>query len=206
MSLEAIAEQYIPKEESFYSKYYAHIVIVLMVLICLLMAVTGVLFYQLWHRPTPVFIAQQANGKKMTLTAFEEPNLLADTIVRWASKAAISAYTFNFSNYKQQLAALQPYFTEDGWQKYLIAVSGLMNRIVKSQLFVNSIVVGAPVIANQGSLPNKGEAWRVQIPFLVTYQSANITRQENYMVVLTIVRVPTSTNPQGIGIDQFKMV
>jgi intracellular multiplication protein IcmL len=61
------------------------------------------------------------------------------------------------------------------------------------------------VIANQGPIPDKEYAWRIQIPFLVTYQSMNITTKRNFYVLISIVRVPTNVNPQGIGIDQFVM-
>jgi intracellular multiplication protein IcmL len=67
-------------------------------------------------------------------------------------------------------------------------------------------VVGTPVISNQGPLPGTDYAWRVQIPFLVTYQSANVTTRRNYMVIVSIIRVSTIENPQGIGIDQFVTV
>jgi len=85
-------------------------------------------------------------------------------------------------------------------------VDRLISTIVQNQLFVNGVVSGPPVISNQGPLPGKGYTWRVQIPFLVTYQSANTTTKRSFYVVITIVQVPTNINPQGIGIDQFVMV
>jgi intracellular multiplication protein IcmL len=126
--------------------------------------------------------------------------------LRWASKAATVAYTFDFVNYNTQTAAARPYFTEDGWQDYLNSVNNLINTIVQNQLFVNGVVSGAPVISNQGNIPGRGYVWRVQIPFLVTYQSANTTSKQNYFVIISIVKVPTYVNKQGIGIDQFVMV
>jgi intracellular multiplication protein IcmL len=194
-----------PRENHFYRQHYHHAIYALMLMITLMIIAIGVVLYQVTNRPKPIFHAVQANNQTMLLTPFEEPNLLPDTILRWASKAASVAFTFDFVNYKKQIGFARPFFTEAGWQDYLGSIHDLISTIVQNQLFVSSVVVGTPVIANQGDLSGS-YVWRVQIPFLVTYQSANTPSQRNYMVVLSIVRVETSTNPQGIGIDQFVMV
>jgi intracellular multiplication protein IcmL len=205
MSLERVTEQYVPKENEFYRAYYQWVLIGFSVLVILLLAVTGVLLYQTTHRPLPAFYAQD-NGQTMDLVPFDAPNQLSDTIIRFASKAATIAYTFDFVNYQTQLQLARPYFTTAGWADFQSSISGLVDTIVKNQLFVSGVVVGAPVINNQGPLPGIEYAWRVQIPFLVTYQSANVTTRRNYLVVVSIVKVPTIENPQGIGIDQFVTV
>lgn len=204
MALE-IEEQYVPQENSFFRNHFHHMIIAMMVLIVLLIIVVCVVLYQITHRPLPQFSAVGPDGRRMILTAFDEPNLLPDTILQWASKAATVAYTFDFVAADQEVQAARPFFTTDGWQDYLNSVRGVISRIVQNQLFVNSVVSGTPVISNQGPLPGRGYVWRVQIPFLVTYQSGNTVYTQNYLVVLSIIRVPTSMNPQGIGIDQFVM-
>lgn len=206
MALDDIHERYIPRDNDFYRNHYHHVIMGLMGVIVLLMLVVGFVLYQLTHRPQPLFYANQANGQKIQLKPYDEPNLRPDTILRWASKAASVAYTFNFVNYNKQIAAARPYFTPDGWQDYLSSVSSLINTVVQGQLFVNGVVAGAPVISNQGPLPGKGYVWRIQIPFLVTYQSADNVNKLHFIVVITVVRVPTDVNPRGIGIDQFVMV
>lgn len=205
MALDAAKEKYIPKANNFYRDYYHYFFYAMMTAIFLLLIAVGLVLYQLANRPLPEFAAKQQDGNSMPLISFNEPNLLPDTILRFASKAAVTAYTFDFVNYEGQLAVARPYFTAAGWADFKASISKLVSTIVQNQLFVSGVVSGAPVISNQGPLPDKGYVWRVQIPFLVTYQSANTTTQSNYFVVLTIVQVPTSVNPQGIGIDQFVM-
>lgn len=209
MNLEAMKAKYIPEDNLFYRDYYSYFVIALSILLLIVLIVWSVVMYQLSHRPLPVFYAVQKTGVKMKLDPFEEPNLLPDTILRWASKAAVAAYTYNFLDYRKQLAAVRPYFTEAGWADYQSSANNLVAAVVRDQLFVNGVVAGTPIIANQGSLPGQAYAWRIQIPFLVSYQNVqnvNSLTTRNYFVVLTIVRVPTTYNPQGIGIDQFVMV
>ena len=195
-----------PRDNYFYRDHYHHVILGLLVLIFLLIVTVCVVLYQTTHRPLPEFHAVQSDGQKMRLRPYEEPNLLPDTIIRWASKAAITAYTFDFVNYKEQVLSVRPYFTEAGWSDYLRSVNGLLNTVIKNKLVINGIVRGAPVISNQGQLAGRGYVWRVQIPFLVTYLAGQTTAKRNFYVVITIVHVPTNVNPQGIGIDQFVMV
>jgi intracellular multiplication protein IcmL len=199
MAFGDIQERYAPRENSFYRQYYAYFIIGMM-------GAVGIVLYQMFHRPLPAFDAAQKNGQKMLLQPFEEPNLLPDTLLRWASKAATVSYTFDFTNYNRQIASARPYYTEAGWRQYISSVSDLINTITQNQLFVNGVVSGAPVISNQGEVADRGYVWRIQIPFLVTYQSANVTTRRNFLVVISVMRVPPSVNPQGIGIDQFVMI
>ncbi|RDI48612.1 DotI/IcmL/TraM family protein [Aquicella lusitana] len=206
MAISAAEEKYMPREHDFYRKHYHHVIYVLMTVIVLMIIAVGVVFFQMLKRPLPAFHAVQPDGDRMVLTPYLQPNLLPETLLQWGSKAATVAYTFDFSRFREQLALARPYFTEAGWADYQGSVSGLLDTIWENKLFINGVVAGTPVISNQGPLPGKDYAWRVQIPFLVTYQSANTTTKRDFFVVLTIVRVPTYKNPQGIGIDQFVMV
>jgi intracellular multiplication protein IcmL len=201
-------ERLLPKVNTFYCNHYHQVIAALIGLLIVLIIIVNVVFYQMVHRPEPKFYASLAGSNQglRQLTYFKEPNLLSSTILRWASKAATIAYTFDFVSYQQQIAQARPFFTDAGWQDYLASVKPLINTIVQNQLFVNGVVSGTPVISNEGPLPDVEYAWRVQIPFLVVYQSANRTSPREYFVALTIVRVPTTVNPEGIGIDRFVMV
>lgn len=169
-------------------------------------ATSAYVMYQLQHPPKTLYYATLPTGERRPLTDFDMPNMLPDTIIRFASKAALAAYAFNFVNFDEQIERARPYFTEAGWDSFRSSVQDAIDIVVQNQLFVNSVIAGAPVISNQGPLPGVDYAWRVQIPFLVTFQSANSDEKRNVYVLLTVVKVPTSDNPAGISIDQFIMV
>ncbi|OGT56322.1 MAG: hypothetical protein A3F43_00780 [Gammaproteobacteria bacterium RIFCSPHIGHO2_12_FULL_42_10] len=192
-------------DNHFWREYYTYFFVGLAVLFLLAMCAVSLVLYQVWHRPLPTFQAIDSKRSQRLLTPFESPNLLPDTLLRWAAKATIAAYTFDFVNYSNELAIAREYFTEAGWTDFRGAINATLGTVIKNQLFVTAVVTGAPVIVNQGELPDKGYVYRVQIPFLVTYQSANTLTKSSYIVVLSIVHVPTTQNPQGIGIDQFIM-
>lgn len=189
----------------FYRQYYNGFLTLILITIILMLVLAGMVLYQVWNRPLPEFAAVTSDGKSMTLVSRNEPNFLPETLMRWANKAGVAAYTFDFANYNNQLAAARPYFTEAGWENYRASISDLINSVVANQVFVNGVVVGPPVITNQGNFAGHDYAWRIQLPFLVTIQGSESTAQKMYTLVLTLVKVPTNINPVGIGIDQFVM-
>jgi intracellular multiplication protein IcmL len=191
--------------DEFNRKYYHYSVLALIAALFLIVLLVILILYQVHHRPLPQFNAVSPTGQQMTLTSYNEPNLLPNTLMQWASKAAVAAYTFDFVNYNKQASLARPYFTEAGWKDYINSVADLIQTIKKNQLLVNGVVSGIPVISNQGDLTGRGYVWRIQMPFLVTYQSSEGTSKKAFNVTITIVRVPTWKNPAAIGIDQFVM-
>lgn len=195
-----------PRSNPEYRGQYQKLIWVLITAMGILLGLMCLIMYQISHRKEPIFYAEQPNGKTMELTAYTSPTVRSDVLLRWASKAAVAAYTFDFVNYPKQFELARPYFTETGWEDYQRSVERLINVITQNKLFVNGVVVGPPVMTQQGEYPGKGKFWRVQLPFLVTYQSSEQTRQERYTVILNLVEVSPAITPSGVGIDQFIMV
>lgn len=189
----------------FYRKHFHKTIVALIVTIFLMIGCVVFLLYQVHHRPIPLFNAAAPDGRRMMLPASEDPNLLPDTLIKWANQAAVASYTYDFSNYETQLALARPYFTNTGWTLYRNSIQNLLNSIAKNKLSVTSVVTAPSVISNSGQYPGLGMAWRIQIPFLVGYEGAENVTMQRFTVTLTIVRVPTTQNPAGIGIDQFVM-
>lgn len=189
----------------FYRVHFKKFEYALIVCIVLMLLLGFLVMYQLTHRPLPAFYAVTPDGKQLTLVAYDEPSQIPAAVLRWASKAAVTAYTYDFSNTNSQLAAARQYFTQSGWDAYRASVDELIKTVVQNQIFVNAVVSAPPVISSQGYEFGSGYTWHVQLPFLVTYQSAEITSQKNYLLQLKIVKMSTMENPQGIGIDEFVM-
>lgn len=196
---------YLSEENSFYRNYYSSVIVIIILAILIVLGMVIVVLYQIFHQPLPLFRAVAPNGKMIALNSFDEPNLMPSTLLTWASKATVAAYTFDFANYNKQIEATRPYFTPLGWKDYQSSVAGLLRDISQKQIFVNGVISGSPIIANQGILGKKGYVWRIQLPFLVTYQSSETTAKDNFIVIVNIVKIPTWINPTGIGIDQFVM-
>ncbi len=63
----------------------------------------------------------------------------------------------------------------------------------------------APVILKEGPTAAGIYAWQVQLPMLVTYQSASDTRKQNIILTMLIARRSTLESPKAIGIASIQV-
>lgn len=168
-------------------------------------AMLGVLlFYLMTHPPAPKYFATSINGRITPLFPLDEPNQSDSAVLQWANQAAIAAYTYNFVNYREELQASSGFFTSEGWTQFLEALqeSNNLDAVKAKKLIVSAVATRAPVILQKGVL-NGRFSWRIQMPVLVTYQSASEFTQQNNVVTMLVMRVSTLNSPRGIGIAQF---
>jgi intracellular multiplication protein IcmL len=150
------------------------------------------------------YFSTDPQGRIREITALNKPMPSTEQVLNWATMAVTNAYTMSFANYQQQLDDIRHNFTKDGWLGFEEALkrSGFIDSLLGNQFVTSAVAQGAPVVAAQG-LVGDVYAWRIQIPIVVTYQSANIRDPKSFMVEITIVRRPESENPIGLGIAQF---
>ncbi|KTD24579.1 MULTISPECIES: type IVB secretion system apparatus protein IcmL/DotI [Legionella] len=164
----------------------------------------SLLVYMITHPPAPKYFATSINGRITPLFPLDEPNQSDSAVLQWANQAAIAAFTYNFVNYRDELQASSGFFTADGWTQFLTALqqSNNLDAVKAKKLIVSAVATRAPIILQKGLL-NGVYSWRVQMPILVTYQSASEFSQQNNVVTMLITRVSTLNSPRGIGIAQF---
>jgi intracellular multiplication protein IcmL len=162
------------------------------------------LFYMITHPPSPKYFATSINGRITPLFPLNEPNQSDSAVLQWANQAAIASFTYNFVNYRSELQAASGFFTYTGWTQFLNALQGSNNleAVKAKKLIVSAVATRAPIILQKGIL-NGRYSWRVQMPILVTYQSASEFSQQNNVVTMLITRISTLNSPRGIGISQF---
>lgn len=176
--------------------------LLLSILVNLIMVVFTV--YLLTHPPAPKYFATSINGRITPLYPLNEPNQSDSAVLQWANQAAIAAFTYNFVNYRDELQASSGFFTAEGWNQFLTALqqSNNLDAVKAKKLIVSAVATRAPIILQKGIL-NGTYSWRVQMPILVTYQSASEFSQQNNVVTMLITRISTLNSPRGIGIAQF---
>lgn len=162
------------------------------------------LLYWITHPPQPKYFATSVNGRITPLTVFDEPNQSDSAVLQWANQAAIAAFSYNFVNYHGELQAASTYFTADGWQQFIDALqqAGNLDTVRTKKLIVSAVATRAPIILQKGVL-NGRYSWRIQMPILVTYQSASEFTQQNNVVTMLVTRISTLESPRGVGIAQF---
>lgn len=189
---------------NFYRDNYRKVVGMLLFSVLIMTTLAGGLIYLLTHPPQPRYFATTVDGRISPLIPLDQPNVSQSALLQWANTAAIAAYTYNFVNYRQALQEASAYFTPDGWAAFMEALesSNNLTAVQAKKLVVSAVATGAPVILQQGLLSGI-YSWRVQMPMLVTYQSASQFSRQSIIVTMLITRISTLNSPQGIGIAQF---
>ena len=189
---------------NFYRDGQRKIILVLLISMLANFLLASMLAYIILHPPAPKYFATSIHGRITPLFALNEPNQSDSAVLQWANQAAIAAFTYNFVNYRSELQASSGFFTSGGWDQFLTALqeSNNLDAVKAKKLIVSAVATRAPIILQKGLL-NGIFSWRVQMPILVTYQSASEFTQQNNVVTMLITRVSTLNSPRGIGISQF---
>lgn len=188
----------------FYRDGQRKMVVALLIAFIVNFILAGLLVYIITHPPLPQYFATSINGRITPLLPLNEPNQSDSAVLQWANQAAIAAFTYNFVNYRDELQASSGFFTADGWTQFLTALqqSNNLDAVKAKKLIVSAVATRAPIILQKGIL-NGRFSWRIQMPILVTYQSASEFSQQNNVVTMLVTRVSTLNSPRGIGISQF---
>lgn len=188
----------------FYKDSQRKVILALLVALLVNLVLASMLVYLLTHPPAPKYFATTISGRITPLFPLNEPNQSDPAVLQWANQAAIASFTYNFVNYRDELQASSGFFTAEGWDQFLHALqqSNNLDAVKAKKLIVSAVATRAPIILQKGVL-NGSYSWRVQMPILVTYQSASEFTQQNNVVTLLITRVSTLNSPRGIGISQF---
>lgn len=189
---------------NFYKDGQRKVIFILLLSLVANLVFGGMLVYMVSHPPEPKYFATSINGRITPLFALNEPNQSDSAVLQWANQAAIAAYTYNFVDYRSELQASSGFFTAEGWTQFLTALkdSNNLDAVRAKKLIVSAVATRAPIILQKGIL-NGRYSWRVQMPILVTFQSASEFSQQNNVVTMLITRISTLNSPRGIGIAQF---
>lgn len=172
--------------------------------LCLL-GTAGLLLYQYTHRSPPDYFSVSYSGVHLPLVAHNTPNVSSKSLLSWATLAATAAYSFDFVNYQKQLNDLAPFFTKEGYQRFLNAVdqAHIITDLRDKKLIMSAVPIGTPTIVNEGVV--LGEyTWVVQLPVAIKYQSASEETTEYKAVALIISRVSPDIASRGIGIKSLQ--
>lgn len=189
---------------SFYRDGQRKLMFVLLVSMLGNFILSAMLAYIITHPPAPKYFATSINGRITPLVPLNMPNQSDAAILQWSNQAAIATFSYNFVNYRSELVAASGFFTADGWDQFISALgsSNNLDAVKVKKLVVSAVATSAPVILQKGIL-NGRYAWRIQMPILVTYQSASEFSQQHLNVTMLVTRVDTLNSPRGIGIAQF---
>jgi intracellular multiplication protein IcmL len=173
-------------------------------LLVLQLILIGVCYFQFAIRSPGQFFGRTPKGEVIKLVALDRPNVSVKALLNWATLAATATFAFDFVNYQKQLNALKEYFTNDGYTNFIASLESMqtLTTIRDKKLIVSSVAIGPAIVLLEEEL-GKQHTWRIQVPILVRYQSANVNETREQLIEMLVAQVSTRDAPKGIGIAQY---
>lgn len=153
--------------------------------------------------PPPRYFATSPDGQIIPVRPLTEPVYSTADILAWATNVGITAYSYDYVNYRSDLQALAGSFTSDGWTTFLAALEGsrMLDSVMSQKLVMTAVPTGAPIIKQQGLL-NGRYSWKIAIPMLVKL-TGSVALQQPVQIYMLIQRVSLVNNPKGIAVSSF---
>lgn len=165
----------------------------------------GAMYYVVHvHQPEDKYFATTVDGRVIPMVPLNEPNLSRPALMSWVAQAATETMTFGFSDYRRRLQESSRHFTKSGWAAFAKELSDikLIESIEANYQIVTAAPAAAPIIEEE-TIRGGRYQWVVRVPLVLSYQSRESTRTDQWMVTLVVVRVPRLESPNGVGIAQW---
>ena len=164
----------------------------------------GYTYFQFATRYPGEYFAHLPNGENAPLVALERPSVSNKALLNWISLAATATFTYDFVNYRDQLVALKEYFTVAGYENFMASLenSNILSTIEAKKLVLSAVNIGPAILYGEQETDST-HIWRVQVPVLVRFQSADADETRQEILDLLVTQVPTLEAPKGIGIAQY---
>ena len=175
-------------------------IIIIVIMAALFLA--GVPFFETVY----YYYALDTSRQTMRLVPLTMPNMTNQAILSWATNSITEIMTFGFGDYLSHLRSQQSRFTPEGWTSFVEGFDKMkLGQLFKDrQLVLTTVPSDTAVILSQGPNLQHVYEWKVQMPVVMTYATNdNITHRDRAIIGLTISRIPTSDNAEGIAIKTW---
>ena len=160
-----------------------------------------VLFFS---RPEPRYFVADADGRIVEVTPVSQPYADPNRLVQWAARAVTDSFSFDFVNYQNKLTDVRQYFTQQGYENFLKALtdSGLVDTVKKNRYVMTAVLRKPPVVLRENVVEGR-YVYVVKIPVLLSFYLGNNQFSASWDVEALIIRVPPTENIFGVAIHQI---
>jgi intracellular multiplication protein IcmL len=192
-------------KDDFYRDGFRYVMLSLAMVVGAIGLLIVVSLYFFLHQVLPITFPVYADWRVQTDVPVDRPYLHTPDLLQWVSHTLPIVTAMDFVNYNTELKAMPPYFTANGWAKYLDFLKTYMSYddMSKKKEFVAGVPSGAPVVLNQGVIDGK-YGWWVQMPLDVRYSGIEgDNREVKVNIQALVIRVPTLNNLDGVAIENL---
>lgn len=181
-------------------KFYIGLVIFVLVV------VVGV-FAMVVHQRGGLGPPPPPNAEDLRRDNLAAPGLTDAEVLAFSTDIIAAAITFDARNFHNQLAALQPYFTPDGWTLFNRALVRLdvVNMMQTGRFTVTPELAGEPVIRSKG-VEAAIYQWRVVVPLSLSLEAKDRTLERDMVAHIRLIREPLARHPEGLAIDTLNFL
>lgn len=200
LAFETLSQQ----RNQFYRNQFRRLSRLLLILLIICATLASTLFLLMLTSKPAKYYASTTTGDVVELSPLSSPVVTQEYVLQWAELVVRSAYNLDFGGYEAQLQKTSQYFTRAGWESFNQGLkdSELLDTVINKKLYVSAVVNGPAVVINRYVRHGKF-TWEVQMPVLMSYTSANMTRKKQAYVSMTISRVPELEEARGIAVTNF---
>jgi len=154
----------------------------------------------------PTYMIKTESMQTERIITLPYPHQSMKNVQSWLTDAIMTAYSFNFNTYRDQVASAEFYFTPEGYATYVnsLRLNRVEEEVVGKNILISSIPLQDPILINAGMVGNT-EFWRFRVPVLVNYIGGKEVVNERFMVETLVLRVPAYQNHRALGIAEFNM-
>lgn len=188
-----------------YRQGFKNLVMIIQVQLVIILGLVAIDYYYISsYVPQNRYFAQTPDGGQIQMESLEDPNLNNEALLAWVQQAVVDIMTFGFNDYNKRFEYSMRYFTPEGWITFGTALqnSRLMAELVQYQQIITAIPKAPPQIVAWG-YKNGRFSWDIVAPVIMTTRAGKNRNINAVTVVLTVVKLPTSENPRGVGIDSW---
>ena len=159
----------------------------------------------LMNRPAPRYFAATPNLKLAPMTPLSKPVMSESGLLNWAAQAVTDTFSIDFVHWRHQLSRVSKNYTHKAFESMLSSLqsSGNLSYIRKNRLSVSVTATQAPVILQKGQIGGS-EAWKIQMPLKLSYESSQgVNNTQTLVATLIVKRVSTHQFPRGVAIAQI---
>ncbi len=194
------------RNEFYLDGYHKVLSIALILCTCLIVSVV-INFIFAFRKPIIQNFATTEGGRIIPIHPLDTAFVNSEIVKDFALKCALKTNSFTFGtedHIKGEIAAMQSFFTPQGYSQFLKALkaSGNVDLVKKEKLIISAGSSGAPLIVGEGTR-NGIYGWKVEVPLMLTIYNYKGKRTTERLIKLFITRVPIVDEPRGIAVDQY---
>lgn len=155
-----------------------------------------------------LFLHNDELNKTVQISYEDYPSFSNEKLESYVEYIIINFFNSDFLSIREKFATYKKYFTSSMWAFFISEIeNNYLNKMEEQSLVSQVSILEKPILIAQGEDFYGKKMWKFQTKIIMTYKGSiknNIV--DNMLVEMTIKESSLVDNPNGLIIDEFKLV